>query len=578
MRAFHLVLVSAGVGLFGCQGTIGEPESGKLQGTESGGSVTGVGTTTGQGPGTTGSGASTTGGSGSGGAGPGMPLDCSKASVGVAPMRRLTRSEYASSVQALLGVAAPVDSLPADERVGAFPSNLAPVATLDVENYVDAAATVASAAVANLTMLTGGCDRAALGDAACADRFIATFGVRVHRRPLDATETSAYKALYTDRANGDFANGIRVVVQAMLSSPYFLYHLESRATGASALEAAPLDGYTRAARLSYLLWSSTPDDALLDAAKAGSLEQAAGVRAQAQRMLTDARARSAVATFHLDWLGIDGVDAMTKDPTLYPQFTPALARAMKDETARFATYVLFDSDRKLDTLLTAPYSFPSGPLADLYGIKNAPTNPSAPVPLDPAQRAGILTQPGFLAAHSHENQSSPVQRGKAVREFLLCDPPPPPPPTVNAVAPDPKPGATTRERFAEHEKEPACGACHSLIDGIGFGFEHYDAIGRYRTDDGGRPVDASGHVVGTQDADGSFDGAVDLARRLASSEQVKACVAEKWFEFAVGRAPSAADACSLQAARQAMDAAGGDLRELVLALVTSDSFILARKP
>jgi hypothetical protein len=576
MRAFYSVLLPAVLGVFGCRGVIGDFEGGRFHAGEPAGSGTGGPAMTGA---TTGSGGSGTGtGSGTGGSGPGTPLDCSKANVGVAPLRRLTRSEYASSVQALVGVAVSVDALPADERVGAFPSNLAPVATLDVEDYADAAATIAASAVANLSALTGGCDRATLGDSACADRFIASFGARAHRRPLDATETSAYKTLFTAQSNGDFANGIRVVLEAMLSSPYFLYHLESRVAGTSSADPAPLDAYTRAARLSYLLWGSTPDQALVDAAKAGSLDQPAGVRVEAQRMLADPRARDAVAAFHVAWLGIDQVDDITKDPTLFPQFTPMMAAAMKDETARFATYVVFDGDRKVDTLLTAPFSFPPAPLLDLYGVRVAPTNPSLPVTLDATQRAGLLTQAGFLATHSHENQSSPVQRGKAIREFLLCDPPPPPPPNVNAVAPDPMPGLSTRERFAQHDKDPACAACHNLIDGIGLGFEHYDAIGRWRTDDGGRPVDATGRVLGTQDADGAFDGAVDLARRLAGSEQVRNCITEKWFEFALGRAPAEADACSVRAAKQAMDAAGGDLRELVLALVTSDSFILARQP
>jgi hypothetical protein len=574
MRVFYSVLVPAVVSVSGCQGAIGDSEAGSFHGGEAGRGVTTTGVT---GSGATGTGGANPGSTGSGGSGPGTPLDCSKPDVGVAPLRRLTRSEYASSVQALVGVAVSVDSLPADERVGAFPSNLAPVATLDVEDYADAASTVAASAVANLSALTAGCDRATLGDSACADRFIATMGARAHRRPIDATEAAAYKSLFTAQANGDFANGIRVLLEAMLSSPYFLYLFESRAAGATSPDPAPLDAYTRAARLSYLLWGSTPDDTLLAAAKAGSLDQPAAVRAQAERMLADPRARDAVATFHLDWLGIDQVDQITKDPMLFPQFTPAVAGAMQDEAARFATYVLFDGDRKVDTLLTAPFSFPPTPLLDLYGIRTAPSN-GMPVSLDATQRAGILTQLGFLAVHSHENQSSPVQRGKAIREFLLCDPPPPPPPNVNAVAPDPQPGLSTRERFAEHDKDPACAACHSLIDGIGLGFEHYDAIGRFRTDDGGRPVDATGHILGTEDADGAFDGAVDLARRLAKSEQVRTCIAQKWFEFALGRAPAAADACSVQAAKQAMDAAGGDLRELVLALVTTDSFVLARKP
>jgi hypothetical protein len=570
MRAVLSFVLLTLVGLLGCRGVIGDSEGSNAPSERTGGSGVGSGTTTGG----TNPGATGTGGTG----GPGTALDCSQASVGVAPLRRLTRGEYAGSVESLFGIAVAADTLPADERVGAFPSNLAAVATLDAENYFDSASTVAAAAVKNLTALLGGCDRVALGDAACADRIIATYGTRVHRRPLDATETGAYKALFTAQANGDFANGIRVVLEAMLTSPYFLYHLESRVASAASAELAPLDGYTRAARLSYLLWGSTPDSSLYDAAKAGSLDQPAGVRVQAERMLVDPRARTAVGQFHLYWLGIDEVDRITKDPTLFPEFTPAVAGAMRDETARFASYVMFDGDRKLETLLTAPYSFPTAPLFALYGLRNAVPNASTPVALDPSQRAGILTQPGFLAAYAHENQSSPVQRGKAVRELFLCDPPPAPPANINAVAPDPTPGASTRERFAEHEKDPVCASCHTLIDGIGLGFEHYDAIGRYRAVDDGRPVDATGRVVGTRDVDGTFDGAVELAKRLAASDQVHTCVAEKWFEFALGRAASSSDACSVEAAKQAMSHAGGDLRELVLALVTSDSFVLARKP
>src|SRR5260370_33944659 len=279
-----------------------------------------------------------------------------------------------------------------------------------------------------------------------------------------------------------------------------------------------LAGDTRAARLSYLLWGASPDDALFEAARSGALDQPGGIRLQAGRMLADPRARTAFAQLHLEWLGVDEVDLLTKDPVLFPKFTPAVASAMKDETARFASYVMFDGNHKLATLLTAPYSFPSPALFDIYGITNPLTNPSAPIPLDPTQRAGILTQPAFLAAHAHENQTSPVQRGKAIRELLLCDPPPPPPPNVNAVAPNPTPGSSTRERFAQHDKDPACGSCHQLIDGIGLGFEHYDAVGRYRVDAGGRPVDATGRILGTRDADGAFAGATDLGARLPARD------------------------------------------------------------
>jgi hypothetical protein len=566
MRPLWLFSTPSMLAVMGCTATIGPPVDGQggdvPGGSASGGSEQGgPGSTTGVNP--IGKDLST------------VQLDCSKPNVGTNPLRRLTRSEYAHSVRDLLGGAVSSDSLPPDERVGAFPSNMAPVAALDVEDYLETASQVALAATANTAALLGGCDPVKQGNSACADRFIATFGAKVQRRPLDEAETSAYKGLFTSQSAVSFANGIRVVLEAMLSSPYFLYHFEPSLAGA--LAPSPLDGPARAARLSYLLWGSTPDDALLAAAQSGALGNADGLRAQATRLLADPRARDAVGTFHVDWLGVDELDQVTKDPKIFPQYDASMAAAMQAETARFASYVMLDGDHRLTTLLTAPYSFPTGPLLKLYGV-TAPAGTNTPIQLDPTQRAGLLTQPGFLAAHAHANQTSPVQRGKAIRALLFCTPPTPPPPTVNAVAPDPMPGTSTRERFALHTKEATCAACHALLDPIGFGFEHYDAIGAFRSDDGGKPVDAKGNIAGTDDADGAFDGAVELAKRLGQSKQVAACVSEKWFEFAFGRAPAEADACSVQATQKALAATGGDLRELLLALVTTDAFLLQRQP
>jgi hypothetical protein len=290
-------------------------------------------------------------------------------------------------------------------------------------------------------------------------------------------------------------------------------------------------------------------------------------------MLEDPRATDAIANFHVQWLHIDTLSGLEKDPTAYPTFDPALRDAMAQETGRFADWVIRFDDARLETLLTAPYSFLEGPLFDLYGV-SAPADhdPTLPVDLDPTQRAGLLTQPGVLAVHAHANQSSPVHRGKIVRENMLCTPLAPPPPEVDVVPPPLDPDATTRERFDQHRSDPSCAACHKLIDPIGFGFEHYDGIGAWRDTEADRPVDASGELFGTDDIDGPFDGAPELGRVLASSEQVRACVAEQWFGFAFGRTPAEDDTCSFDAMALAFAESDQNIAELLVALITTDAF------
>ena len=195
---------------------------------------------------------------------------------------------------------------------------------------------------------------------------------------------------------------------------------------------------------------------------------------------------------------------------------------------------------------------------------------------DPAQRSGLLTQASVLAQHAHADQSSPVFRGVMVRESVLCQTLAPPPPDVANVPPEPDPDATTRERFAEHTSNPECATCHSLIDGIGFGFENYDGLGAFRTMENDIPVDASGEVVGSADADGKFDGVVELAARLAKSDEVRACVNKQWFRFAFGRLETKDDQASMDAAYQRFGDTDWDVRELVLAIVDTDAFAWRR--
>jgi hypothetical protein len=561
-----------------CTGRIGETADRGGPGDAQTASGTGSAAGRGGAPGTAhdpkGAQGSDAGGSLGGDAGFSQPaLNCDEPAVGATPLVRLNRGQYANAVRDLLSLSTPPDvsDLAEDERVGPFAGNtVAPVSELVVEQYMTTAETVARGAAANLAGLVS-CDRAKLGEDACAVDFIARFGRRAYRRPLADDEKAVYHTLYSTYAKPGTTDGLRVVVQTMLASPNFLYHVELQPPAPSADAVAPLDAYELASRLSFFLLNTTPDDALLDAA-AGFADTAV-LRAQAERLLDDPRASDSLTSFHMQWLELDKLGTTSKSAAVYPAFDDALSAAMAQETSDFVQYVVQKSDAKLETLLTAPYSFPQGPLRALYGLGPASgADPTVPVALPPAERAGLLTQPGFLAVHAHSNQSAPVQRGKVVIRNILCEALPDPPPDVNTTPPDPSPNATTRERFAVHEQEARCAGCHKRIDGIGMGFENYDGIGAYRTKEGTLDVDASGELMLTRDIDGPFDGVVELAKKLASSEEVRECVVTQWLRFALGRFETPADRCSLSKLDDAFEASGHDVRKLLVSVVVSDAF------
>jgi hypothetical protein len=225
----------------------------------------------------------------------------------------------------------------------------------------------------------------------------------------------------------------------------------------------------------------------------------------------------------------------------------------------------------LQTLLSAPFTVARPEVLSLYGTTAAPAADGT-VQLDPTQRAGLLTQAGFLAAHAHANQTSPVHRGLAVRKNLLCTDLPDPPANVNNNPPAPDPNATTRQRFEQHRADPSCAGCHQMMDPIGIGFESYDAIGRFRTSENNLPIDDKGELVSAGTTSGTFTGAVELAKRLSTSPEVRDCVQKQWFRFSLGRLEGAEDACSMAALKADFTASDFDVKALLLSLVTSDAF------
>jgi hypothetical protein len=503
---------------------------------------------------------------GGGGGGDGTPIapdaprTCNADQLGPSPLHRLTRVEYDNTIRDLVGEDLKLArDFTEDERAGTFSGNsFTPIGELQFTQYATGAAAVADKAASLLPKVVP-CDPATAG---CSVQFIKQFGRRALRRPLEDAEVARYQALFDVGQKGmDFANGVRLVVEAMLESPKFIYLVEGP---------GPLTQHQMAARLSYFLWDSPPDAQLAAAADTGQLGTIAGLRQQAKRLLADPRALAIVTDFHEQWLGLERLPKLQKDAMLYADFD-ALRPAVIEETGRFVAEVMKTEGGRLETLLAAPYSVVNGPLAALYGAGGSATDDWHKVMLDPKQRAGLLTEASFLAANGAFDGSSPIRRGLAVRERVLCAEMPVPPPTVDQNVPPLMPGDTTRQRFDRHRADPSCAGCHELMDKLGYAFESYDGVGRYRTEERGKPVDDSGEIIGT-DVDGAFKGAAEMAHKLAKSKQVQDCATTQWFRYAFGRLETDLDKCMLTSLQKTFAAADFRVADLMMAIVESDAF------
>jgi hypothetical protein len=495
-------------------------------------------------------------------------------SPGPSPIRRMTRFEYDRTVLDLLGDDTnPASGFGAEEEALGFNNNAAELITSHalVEQYMLAAEGVSARATDPIEKNLP-CDPAD-GEDACAAEFIETFGKKAFRRPLTDEERQTFALLYELGRQKSFRQGIQLVIEGALQSPAFLYRVELGAQGADPSEVVRLTSWEMASRLSFFLWGSMPDEALFAKAEAGELETAEQIEAEARRMLEDPRARILVAEFHKQWLDYERVANVTKDPALFPDWSPAIGQLMAEETRTFIDGVIFGDEGTLTTLLTAPYSYMNSELADFYGVE-LPSGDAGfnRVDLDPAQRAGLLTTGTLLTINAHTNQTSPTLRGRLIREQLLCDTVPPPPPEVSIEAPEVDPGSTGRERFAQHTEDPSCSGCHNLMDPIGFGFEGYDTVARFRSTEGGKPIDATGSIMAS-DVDGPFNGVVDLASKLSQSDEVGACYSKQWFRYGYGRADGESDACAIEQINIRFNESGGDIKELLVALTQTDAFL-----
>ena len=524
------------------------------------------------------SGSTSSGGTGSGsgsGSGTGGNLACNALQPGPSFVRRLNRFEYNNTVRDLLGdTSQPADDFPTEEKRNGFDNDAIAlqISPTLVEQYLNAAEKLAITAVANMAALVP-CNPVTVGEDACANTFIAAFGAKAFRHPLSADESARLRGVYdAGRKIADFKTGVQLVVETALQSPQFLYRVEFGAAPGAGEQVVKLTSWEMAARLSYLLWQSMPDDQLRAAAEQDQLTTKSAIVAQVDRMIQDPKARSVVAHFHDLWLHLDQFDAIEKDAKVFTTFTPALVPLMSEETHRFLDHLIWDGEGDVASLFTAPYSFMNAQLASYYGVTGPTGSAFVKVTLDPKQRLGLLTLGGMLSMLAKANQTAPVQRGKFIREQLFCAQLPPPPPNIMIKPPDLSPTLSTRERFAAHRTEASCSACHQLMDPIGLTLENYDGAGLFRTTENGKPIDVSGEIVNS-DVPGTFDGAAGLAGKLAESPSVKVCVARSWFRYAYGRTELPADACTLATVDQKFKDGGFKVRDLVVALTQTDAFL-----
>jgi len=517
------------------------------------------------------------GGAGAGGSGGGPgELTCNPNQHPPSPLSLLTRAQYDATVADLLGDASqPSQSFPAENQVSGFNNNTeVHIANpLLVEQFMNAAEGIARRAVANNLAPLAPCTGSSPAEhAKCGAAFVSAFGKRAFRRPLASDEAQAFNTLFAGlNATQGYAPAVELVLQAMLQSPQFLYRVDSARAATPETGAVPLDAYQLASRLSYFLTGSMPDAELFAAADSKALSGLTEIETHARRLLETSRARDMVHDFNQQWLELDQLSGLARNPPDGMSDVKGIGADYRDSLQQFLDQTFWEHG-DLKSLFLSPVTYVNPRLAEVLGVP-APDSGFAPLQAAPGQ-VGLLSQPGLMAMLAHSDQSGPVQRGVFVRQRILCLEVQPPPPNFNPIPPDPDPSLTTRERFAVHTASPACSGCHKLIDGTGFGFENYDQLGRYRTQENGLSVDASGEMLETGEpgVDGPFTGVEELSGRLASSPRVERCLATNWYRYAMGRVETEADGCSLRDVQQKFTASGGQFKELLVALTLTDAF------
>lgn len=504
------------------------------------------------------------------------PTACAPA---VLDMRRLTELQYRRSIDAIFdGRVAPSGQFPAPS--GKTPTGFSTelgaveVGEHDVEQLVYAAEDVAEGVAAVLDELLP-CAQEPGADLECAGAFLDRYGRRAWRRTLTDDERALLLASFSAAIADDasFTDAVALMVDGLLQAPQFVYIVED-----AAAVARPLTGIELASRLSFLLWDAGPDDALLDLAESGALDDPATVTAQAQRLLASPQADTTIARAFREWMQVRTLSSADKSSATFPEFDATLAASMNAGFDHLAVATVREGGT-LDDLLRTTQAWVDPTLAGLLGVDAPADGEWAAVELDATRYRGLLTHPALLASLAHSDRTSPVFRGAFVRRRLLCEALPPPPPNAVSTQLDLPPDPTARQESEARLARGDCAGCHGLIDPAGLALERFDALGRYReTDELGRAIDPAGALPGVGEDELVFADHVELIDALAADPAVTQCFARQLFRFSLSRMETDADACTVATIEDALAQADGELETALLAILGADTYLQREAP
>jgi hypothetical protein len=496
-------------------------------------------------------------------------------------VRRLLARQYVESVRQLLGEeAAAAAKPPADEALSTFATIAASEVAINpvaVELYAASATAVAKAAVASPGKLgeIAPCIVSGPQDDACYATLARELGHLAWRRPLEQIEIDELVTIATtarDVESGDYTSGVQWIVATLLQAVDFVYVVELGEVAEDGTRT--LTGPELATRMSMVLVGRGPDADLLARAEAGELADADSIREIASELVATPTARTSLKLFFDELLRLPEVETRAKNPEMFPQFTPELAAAMREETLRLVDDVVFDGGDALD-LLVAEHTFVDAGLAALYGVAPPAAQGFARVELPVEQgRIGMLGHASFLTNLSHPDRNSPTRRGAFVSKTLLCTEIPPPPADVDIELPEPTETNTLRERLQAHVQNDVCNGCHGQMDPLGFAFEHFDPVGAHRMLDGTAPIDSSGTVEGL----GEFADAAELAWLLHDDPRVPACLVRNLYRWAIGHVDDVGQAEALASLSDRFVENGHVFEALAVELVASPAFRRVGEP
>jgi len=497
--------------------------------------------------------------------------------------RRITESQYRHTIADILGSEIKINSRfepeKRDEGLLAIGTPQLSLTSSGFEQYFALASSIAEQALSEKTRdEVVGCKPAdtAKADDACGRKFIAKYGERLFRRPLSDIEvaTRLKTASLGAQQSSDFYAGLKLALTSLLVAPEFLFRVETAEPDPVNAQLYRLDAYSKASRISFLLWDTSPDEELLAAARSGAIHTEAGLKEQLTRLISSPRYEQGARAFFTDMLQLDGFENVVKDPAIYPKFNQSIADGAMEQTLRTTIDLLITKKRDYRDLFTSNETFINRPLASVYNVPFLSAGDWTPYTFSPSsERFGILTQVSFLSLFSHPGTSSPTKRGIKVNEIFKCEPTPNPPADVDFSKVKDSTNGTIRGRLLDHMENTGCTVCHRRSDPPGLALEHFDGLGQLRTSENGVPIDVSADLNGVK-----LTGAAGLAKYLHDDPKVPACLVRNVYAYGVGRKTGIRDEDYLADQTKIFASNGYRVPDLMVQIASSPEFFKVAAP